>query len=60
MGNILIWISAAVVYGLMCGGVYTWTSSRRSGTWRLFWRSAAAFTVVGLFIVGLLFKLLGS
>ncbi|MDE5785390.1 MAG: hypothetical protein K2H98_02560 [Duncaniella sp.] len=60
MGNVLIWILAAVVYGLMCGGVYTWTSSRRSGTWSLFCRSAAVFTIVGLCIVALLFKLLGS
>ncbi len=60
MGNVMLWILAAVVYGLVCGGVYTWTSRRRKGTWSLYIRSAAAFTVAGLAMVGILFKLLGS
>ncbi|MDE6484174.1 MAG: hypothetical protein K2L14_02120 [Duncaniella sp.] len=60
MGNVLIWILAAVVYGLLCGGVYTWTSRKRTGTWRLFFRSTTAFTIAGLLMVGILFKLLGS
>ncbi len=60
MGQTWIWILTAVVYGLICGGVYTWTSWRRQGTWRLFARSSVAFTLLGLAIVGILFMLLES
>ncbi|MDE6326140.1 MAG: hypothetical protein K2M02_08205 [Duncaniella sp.] len=57
MGNTWLWILAAVVYGVACGGVYTWMSPRRIGTWRLFLRSTAAFTVAGLVIVYILFRI---
>ena len=57
MGNICLWIAAAVVYGIACGGVYTWMSSRRCGTWRLFLRSSISFTIVGLAIVYILYRI---
>ncbi|MBD5249969.1 MAG: hypothetical protein HDR83_00340 [Bacteroides sp.] len=60
MGNTLIWILATAIYGLLCGGVYTWTSRRRKGTWPLFVKSSYVFTLVGLAMMGFLFWLLGS
>ena len=58
MTNISLWILAAVVYGLACGGVYTWMSERRSGTWKLFLRSSAVFFAISLIIIYLIYRII--
>lgn len=57
MGNIFYWILAALVFGIVSGVLYTWMSPRRKG-WRiLLLRSCAAYTVVALAIVYVIFLL---
>ncbi|MCM1520583.1 MAG: hypothetical protein NC098_07330 [Lachnoclostridium sp.] len=58
MGETSLWIVAAICYGIVCGGVYTWLSPRRSGSWKMFFTSTIIFAIVGLLIVWLLFKVL--
>ena len=60
MGSLIIWLLAAIIYGVLCGGVYTWLSPRRIGSWRLFIRSSLWFTVVGIVIVALLMSIFKS
>lgn len=60
MGPTIMWILAAIVYGILCGGVYTWLSPRRKGTWPLFFRSTAVFAAVGLVIVWILLEVFRS
>lgn len=60
MGSLLIWLLAAIIYGVLCGGVYTWLSPRRIGSWRLFIRASLWFTVVGIVIVALLMSIFKS
>ena len=38
----------AIAYGVVCGGVYTWISPRRSGSWPRMWRATCLFTLLGL------------
>lgn len=47
MDRLWIYILQAIVYGIICGGVYTWMSRRRVGTWRLMLRSTLWFTALG-------------
>ncbi len=55
MGNIFYWILAAFAFGIVSGGLYTWMSPRRRGWRRLLLRSCAAYTLVALCIVYVLF-----
>lgn len=54
MGNVLYWIGGAVLFGLISGGFYTWMSPRRANMKRLFLKSAAIYTVIGLALVWIL------
>lgn len=54
MGNALYWICGAVLFGLISGGFYTWMSPRKSDRRRLFLKSAAIYTLIGLALVWVL------
>lgn len=45
----------SVAYGIVCGGVYTWISPRRRGSWRVMWRSTALFTLLGAVMAAVLY-----
>lgn len=48
----------AVVYGIICGGVYTWISPRRRGSWPVMLRSTLLFTLLGLLMAGVIYFVL--
>lgn len=55
MGNILYWIAASILFGLVAGGLYTWLSPRNSGRWAwLFVRSSFLYMLFALACVGIL------
>lgn len=59
MGEMIYWMAAAVVFGIVSGGLYTWMSPRRSTTWPVLWlRSAAVYTAIAAAIVYVLFLFL--
>lgn len=55
MERLWVYILLAVVYGIVCGGVYTWLTPRRVGTWRLMLRSTLWFTLVGAVLAWLFY-----
>lgn len=57
MGYTYLWIYATIIYGLSCGAVYTWMTQRHAGIRRLFLRSAISFSIAGLIIVYILFRI---
>lgn len=48
MNSLTVFLVLAVAYGVVCGGVATWLSPRRRGTWAMMGRYTAIFTIVGL------------
>ncbi len=53
MGNILYWIAAAILFGIVAGGLYTWLSPRNSARWVwLLVRSSFLYFLFALFCVG--------
>ena len=58
MGNFFIWIGVSIVFGLLCGITYTWTSDKNNAgaSWsmrRLAIRSGW-FALAGLVLAGVL------
>ena len=53
----LLCILLAIVYGIVCGGVYTWVSPHRRGTWRMMLRATGIFTIVGIVIAVILYEI---
>lgn len=55
MGDIIYWIFAAILFGIVSGGLYTWMSPRRERRLRLMFRSMAIYAVLGLIAVYIIF-----
>ncbi len=51
MGNMLYWLLAAIVFGIVSGGLYTWMSPRRERRLQLMLRSMAIYTFVGMVVI---------
>ena len=55
MGNFKIWLMVAIVFGLLCAGVFVWLADRgKAPWWRRFLLAFVGFTIIGLFIAGCL------
>lgn len=51
MGNIIYWILAALLFGILSGALYTWMSPRKERRLRLMLRSMAFYALFGLAVV---------
>lgn len=51
MGRLLYWIIAAIIFGLLSGGLYTWMSPRKERRLILVLRSMAVYTAIALVVV---------
>lgn len=57
MGEVEYWLLAAIAFGVISAGFYTWLSSGRSNRLWLFIRSAITYTVIAFAIIWIIFKI---
>ncbi|MDE5725211.1 MAG: hypothetical protein K2L91_00595 [Duncaniella sp.] len=51
MGNMIYWLLASILFGVVSGALYTWMSPRRERRLPLMLRSMAIYTVLGMVVV---------
>ncbi len=51
MGRLVYWILAAILFGILAGGLYTWMSPRKERRLVLALRSMAVYSAIALLAV---------